>query len=134
MANMYIPYILGKIISQKKFLSILESGFGFCSVIFGWDMHDKTYFRELSISNANNGYRDILAKVDISTYRRIPWEAESFPPSAPYAQAPRTPIPFFLVHFLDPDTMKPIAPCPRGFLRKAMESVEKNKWKAMAGG
>lgn len=38
----------GKVISIKKFLSIVESGFGFCSVIFGWDMHDKTYFKELS--------------------------------------------------------------------------------------
>ncbi|RSM09825.1 hypothetical protein CEP52_003915 [Fusarium oligoseptatum] len=51
----------GKLISKKKFLSIAEAGFGFCSVIFGWDMHDKTYIRELKISNAENGYHDLLA-------------------------------------------------------------------------
>lgn len=45
----------GKVMAKSKFLSILESGFGFCSVIFGWDMHDKTYPEELSISNAANG-------------------------------------------------------------------------------
>jgi len=45
----------GKVMVKSKFLSILESGFGFCSVIFGWDMHDKTYTEELSISNAANG-------------------------------------------------------------------------------
>lgn len=30
----------GKLISKKKFLSISQDGFGFCSVVFGWDMHD----------------------------------------------------------------------------------------------
>jgi glutamine synthetase len=45
----------GKVMAKSKFLSILESGFGFCSVIFGWDMHDKTYPDELSVSNAANG-------------------------------------------------------------------------------
>lgn len=45
----------GKVMTKSKFLSILESGFGFCSVIFGWDMHDKTYPEELSVSNAANG-------------------------------------------------------------------------------
>lgn len=45
----------GKVMAKAKFLSILESGFGFCSVIFGWDMHDKTYPEELSVSNAANG-------------------------------------------------------------------------------
>ena len=41
--------------AKTKFLSVLHSGFGFCSVIFGWDMHDKTYAEELSVSNAANG-------------------------------------------------------------------------------
>jgi glutamine synthetase len=45
----------GKIMAKSKFLSVLESGFGFCSVVFGWDMHDKTYEEELSVSNAANG-------------------------------------------------------------------------------
>ncbi|KAG0329494.1 hypothetical protein BG000_012084, partial [Podila horticola] len=51
----------GKVMAKSKFLSILESGFGFCSVIFGWDMHDKTYAEELSISNAANETPDTLA-------------------------------------------------------------------------
>jgi len=45
----------GKVMAKSKFLSVLESGFGFCSVIFGWDMHDKTYPTELGVSNAANG-------------------------------------------------------------------------------
>jgi glutamine synthetase len=30
----------GKYLSLKKFEAVKSSGFGFCSVIFGWDMHD----------------------------------------------------------------------------------------------
>ena len=26
----------GKIISKKKFMSVVKDGFGFCSVVFGW--------------------------------------------------------------------------------------------------
>ena len=29
----------GKLVSKKKFLPVAKDGFGFCSVIFGWDMH-----------------------------------------------------------------------------------------------
>src|SRR5271155_4826124 len=64
----------GKLISKKKFLSVAKDGFGFCSVVFGWDMNDKTSSRELKVSNAENGYRDMVAKIDLSSYRRIPWE------------------------------------------------------------
>ena len=67
----------GKLISKKKFLSVAREGFGFCSVIFGWDMHDQTYFRELKISNAENGYHDLIAIPDLSSFRRIPWEAKT---------------------------------------------------------
>jgi len=50
----------GKILVKSKFLSTLEDGFGFCSIIFGWDMHDKTYTEELEISNSDNGTNSIL--------------------------------------------------------------------------
>jgi glutamine synthetase len=47
----------GKLMKKGKFLSIITEGFGFCSVIFGWDQHDATYYKELAISNKENGYR-----------------------------------------------------------------------------
>jgi len=64
----------------------------------GWDMHDQVYSQELSISNKRNGYRDILAWIDLSTYRRIPWENN---------------VPFFLVVFRDPNTKNALAVDPR---------------------
>ncbi|KAJ6447015.1 glutamine synthetase [Purpureocillium lavendulum] len=108
----------GKIVSKKKFLSIAEAGFGFCSVIFGWDMHDQTYLQELKVSNAENGYRDMLAIPDLSSYRRIPWENN---------------VPFFLVSFFDPETREPIAACPRGLLRSQIKKLEAQGYGAMAG-
>ena len=109
----------GKLVSKKKFLSIASGGFGFCSVIFGWDMHDKTYINELKVSNKENGYRDIIAVPDLSSFRRIPWENN---------------IPFFLVSFHDPDTHDPVPACPRGLLNKQLEKLSAKGYGAMAGG
>jgi glutamine synthetase len=109
----------GKLVSKKKFLGIAKEGFGFCSVIFGWDMHDQTYFRELKISNAENGYHDLIAVPDLKSFRRIPWEDN---------------VPFFLVSFFDPDSMKPISVCPRGILKTTVDKLHARGYGAMAGG
>ena len=84
----------------------------------GWDMHDQVYSRELLISNKDNGYRDVIASIDLSTYRRIPWEGN---------------VPFFLVSFLDPDTKEPLSVCPGSTLAKAVKKAEKKGWDCFAG-
>lgn len=89
-------------------------------------MHDRTYTKELLISNAENGYRDLLAKIDIQSYRRIPWEDKS-PSSKQF-------VPFFLVSFHDPITQQPIAPDPRSVIKRVADAAEKRGWKAYAGG
>jgi glutamine synthetase len=33
----------GKVIHKDKFFSVIESGFGFCDVVFGWDAADVAY-------------------------------------------------------------------------------------------
>lgn len=109
----------GKLVSKKKFLSVAKAGFGFCSVIFGWDMHDQTYFKELKISNKENGYRDVIAIPDLSSFRRIPWEDN---------------VPFFLVSFHDPDTEEPLSACPRSLLKRQVDKLAEKSWGAMAGG
>ena len=111
--------IRGKLMSKKKFLSIAQSGFGFCSVIFGWDMHDQTYFKELKISNKENGYRDILAEVDLSSFRRIPWENN---------------VPFFLCSFREPDEGKSLSACPRSLLERQCDKIAAKGLGALAGG
>jgi glutamine synthetase len=109
----------GKLMKKDKFLSILTEGFGFCSVVFGWDQHDATYFKELAISNKENGYRDLVAVPDLRSFRRIPWENN---------------VPFFLISFLDPDTREPVCACPRGLLKTAAAKPEAAGYRAMAGG
>jgi glutamine synthetase len=84
----------------------------------GWDIHDTVYSPELLISNKENGYRDVLAKIDLTTYRRIPWEHN---------------VPFFLVSFYDPDTQAPLCVCPRSTLAKALQHAEKYGWECFAG-
>lgn len=109
----------GKLMKKHKFLSIVSEGFGFCSVIFGWDQHDQTYYKELAISNKDNGYRDLVAVPDLRSFRRIPWENN---------------VPFFLVSFLDPETREPVCACPRGLLKSAAAKAETAGYRAMAGG
>ncbi|KAH9901553.1 glutamine synthetase/guanido kinase [Cubamyces lactineus] len=109
----------GKYMSKEKFLSAASSdGFNFCSVIFGWDIHDTVYSKELLISNRANGYRDLIASIDLATYRRIPWENN---------------VPFFLVSFLDPDTKEPICADPRGVLRKVAQRAQAKGWRCISG-
>lgn len=114
--------------------AVSSDGFGFCSVILyvffyanndtftrdisGWDLHDAVYSRELLISNSDNGYRDLIATVDLSTFRRIPWENN---------------VPFFLLSFLDPETKEPVSVCPRGVLRKLVGKAEQSGWQCNAG-
>jgi glutamine synthetase len=109
----------GKLMAKKKFLSIVKEGFGFCSVIFGWDMHDQTYFRELEISNKDNGYRDIIAVPDLKSYRRIPWENN---------------VPFFMLSFYEPGSMNSLSADPRSLLQRAVSKLEEKGYGAMAGG
>ena len=33
----------GKVLHKDKFVSAVEGGFGFCDVVYGWDMHDQCY-------------------------------------------------------------------------------------------
>lgn len=74
----------------------------------GWDIHDTVYSKELLISNKANGYRDVIAIIDLSSFRRIPWENN---------------VPFFLVSFLDPVSKLPLSVDPRGVLKIATERI-----------
>lgn len=91
----------GKYISATKFLSALESGTGFCDVIFGWDAGDLAYDNS-AFTGWHTGYPDCPAKIDLSTFRRIPWENA---------------IPFFLGELIDKDD-NPAYVCPRQLLKK----------------
>ncbi|MDN5213110.1 glutamine synthetase family protein [Fulvivirgaceae bacterium BMA12] len=94
----------GKFMHRDKFISALEKGFGFCSVVFGWDMMDRSYENDIQITGWQTGYGDEDACIDLNTFRTIPWEEDT---------------PFFLADFGN-DQGKDLAVCPRSLLRKVM--------------
>ncbi|MBI2711752.1 MAG: glutamine synthetase, partial [Bdellovibrio sp.] len=100
----------GKYMDKDKFLSACESGFGFCSVVFGWDSSDKSY-DNVKFTGWHTGYPDTQAKIDIATHRNIPWENDT---------------PFFLADFDN-------AVCPRNLLKKVIRKGEKGGFKATFG-
>jgi glutamine synthetase len=89
----------GKYISAEKFLSIAENSFGFCDVVFGWDMADVAY-DNATYTGWHTGYPDASAQVDLTTFRKIPWEND---------------IPFFLGELVENQSDQV---CPRQLLKK----------------
>ncbi len=98
----------GKYISMEKFLSAAESSFGFCDVTFGWDSSDVLY-DNVRLTGWHTGYPDLQARIDLSTFRVIPWEANTA---------------FFLVDFYLPDG-RPFPASPRYVLERVIERAEK---------
>ena len=75
----------GKYLRKEKFLAALDDGFGFCNVVFGWDSSDACYDNS-QYTGWHTGYPDAQAKIDLSTYRQVPWDDK---------------VPFFLGDFED---------------------------------
>ncbi|MBW1830487.1 MAG: glutamine synthetase [Deltaproteobacteria bacterium] len=90
----------GKHVSLEKFWSALEKGFGFCDVIFGWDVADRLY-DNAKVTGWATGYPDALARIDASTFRVLP-------------DAPDTA--HFIVDFYTQDE-EPHPACPRNLLK-----------------
>ena len=63
----------GKYINMAKFSLALEKGFGFCDVVFGWDIVDELYDKP-SVTGWHTGYPDAPARIDEASYRNISWE------------------------------------------------------------
>src|SRR6266852_5727353 len=63
----------GKYMHKEKFFSAVENNFGFCSVVFGWDSHDVTY-DNTTFTGWHTGYPDYQVRIDLGTYRRVPWD------------------------------------------------------------
>lgn len=107
----------GKIMAKEKFLSSVQSGFGFSSAVFGWDMHDGLYSTEANTTSVGAGYADFVAIPQLSTFRRIPWEGD---------------MPFFLLDFQS--DAKPVTACPRGLMKALTKRLQAQKYKGFAGG
>lgn len=98
----------GKLMRKDKFLSSIEGGFGFCDVVFGWDSSDIAY-DNVTYTGWHTGYPDAQARIDLSTFRQVPWDDD---------------VPFFLADFVN-GSEKPLGVCPRSLLKTVKARSEK---------
>lgn len=106
----------GKYLHIDKFEGAADGGFGFCDVVFGWDMQDSPY-DNTQVTGWQHGFPDALARIDLDTARRVPWDNG---------------VPFFLGEFVNADgTPHPV--CPRQLLRRVLARAEKLGYEVMAG-
>jgi len=103
----------GKYISRAKFESALESGFGFCDVVLGWDSKDQLY-DNARYTGWHTGYPDANVRLLPESCRALPWEE---------------PVVFFLGEF----SGNAEAVCPRATLRKVLDRAKRLGFEAYAG-
>jgi glutamine synthetase len=96
----------GKYISVEKFLAVVDADTSFCDVIFGWDASDAAY-DNVSYTGWHTGYPDAPARLDLSTFRKIPWEND---------------VPFFLGELIQKDDKCIV--CPRSLLKKLISDAD----------
>ena len=94
----------GKYLSAEKFFSALDSGFGFCDVVLGWDSNDQAY-DNVGFTGWQTAYPDVTCRVLPQTCRPIPFEDDML---------------FFLSEF----TGRGEDICPRGILRKVLARAD----------
>jgi glutamine synthetase len=103
----------GKYVSLDKFWGAVSSGFGFCDVIFGWDIADVLY-DNAKVTGWDTGYPDAHATIDLSTFRVLPHEPDTAA---------------FLVDFVDEDGT-PHPACPRSLLKKTLAKAASLRYQA----
>lgn len=106
----------GKYIHKDKFFSAIKSGFGFCSVVFGWDCQD-TCYEKGTVGGWHNGYPDVVAHIDLNTFRTIPWDDNT---------------PFFLGDFQTEDE-KYSSYCPRTLLKSVLDDLQREGFNVDVG-
>ncbi len=106
----------GKYVALDKLGSALASGFGFCDVIFGWDVADALY-DNATVTGWDTGYPDTLALLDTATLRKIPWEPN---------------VAALLCDFHVSKTQAHPA-CPRSLLKRIIRRAAKQGFEAKVG-
>lgn len=104
----------GKYVSLDKFWGMVDSGFGFCDVIFGWDIGDLVYENDKdAVTGSHTGFPDAHARIDPTTIRFLPGEPDTAA---------------FLVDFASEAGDHPA--CPRSLLKRQLAKAQKMGFQA----
>ncbi|HEY2177070.1 MAG TPA: glutamine synthetase family protein [Caulobacteraceae bacterium] len=103
----------GKYMHRDKLISALQSGFGFCDVVLGWDSQDQL-LDNLAYTGWHTAYPDAPARLDPATARRLAFEDDTLFVLGEFAGAAE-------------------AVCPRGALRRVLSRAEKLGYGVKAG-
>ncbi len=103
----------GKYMSAAKFVSALESGFGFCDVVLGWDCQDQLY-DNVTFTGWHTGYPDAPVRILPESCRSIPFEDDGL---------------LFLSEFAG----NAEAVCPRAVLRRVLDRARSRGFEVYAG-
>ena len=85
----------GQYVHADKFFSAVDGGIGFS--VFGTDLNDRPY-EEGYASGRRLGFPDATVQLDLSTFRRVPWDGD---------------VPFFLGDFVQPESNRHASPAAR---------------------
>jgi len=103
----------GKYMHRDKLISSLQSGFGFCDVVLGWDVDDRLY-DNVEHTGWHTAYPDVEVRLLPGTARMIPFEDATLLLLGEFAGAAE-------------------AICPRGLLRRVLARAEAMGFSAKAG-
>lgn len=103
----------GKYLHRDKMISALQSGFGFCDVVLGWDCQDQLY-DNAAYTGWHTGFPDAPVRLIPGTARRLPFEEDTL---------------FVLGEFAGPAE----AVCPRALLRRVLGRAEGLGYSVKAG-
>jgi len=106
----------GKYLHRDKFEGAFDGGFGFCDVVFGWDMTDSPY-DNTTLTGWQHGFPDAMVRLDPATMRNVPWDNNIF---------------FFLGDFVTAGGA-PHPLCPRQTLKRVLKRAEKLGVQPMCG-
>ena len=93
----------GKFVRRDKFFSALDSGFGFCDVVLGWDSQDQLY-DNVKYTGWHTGYPDAPVRIIPESCREQPFDDNTL---------------LFICEFTD----RAEAICPRGTLKRVVEKA-----------
>lgn len=109
--------LLGKRISMRKLDDYVERGVPMSNCVFGWDLPQDIGL-QVPFAGFHNGWRDFVLVPDMATIRRAAW-------------LDRTAI--IMADIVDEHTRELIAIAPRTILRRQIEALAKDGYRANVG-